>query len=61
MGNPGDKHYKCYHGNRKIFTVSKAMNYSLHSEFFCLSESRYLFKISARYGWAHPLTLQAFA
>ena len=32
IGNPGDKHYRCYHGNNKIFTVSKAMNYSLHSE-----------------------------
>ncbi|KAF8812634.1 hypothetical protein BYT27DRAFT_7086466 [Phlegmacium glaucopus] len=30
LGNPGDKHYRCYHGNHKIFTVSKAMNYSLH-------------------------------
>ena len=32
-GNLGDKHYRCYHGKRKIFTVSKAMNYSLHSEY----------------------------
>jgi hypothetical protein len=32
VGNPGDKHYRCYHGNNKIFTVSKAMNYSLNSE-----------------------------
>ena len=31
VGNPGDKHYRCCHGKRKIFTISKAMNYSLHS------------------------------
>ncbi|KAM6503723.1 hypothetical protein JOM56_000666 [Amanita muscaria] len=25
MGDPGDKHYKCYHGNRKVLTVTKLM------------------------------------
>ena len=34
VGQPGDKHYRCYHGTRKIFTISKAMNHSLHSTFF---------------------------
>lgn len=34
VGQPGDKHYRCYHGTRKIFTISKAMNHSLHSKFF---------------------------
>ncbi|KAH9008872.1 hypothetical protein EDB83DRAFT_2168691, partial [Lactarius deliciosus] len=29
-GEPGDKHYQCYHGNRKVLTISKAMNYSLN-------------------------------
>ncbi|KAF8805673.1 hypothetical protein BYT27DRAFT_7104056, partial [Phlegmacium glaucopus] len=29
-GEAGDRHYKCYHGNRKILTISKAMNYSLN-------------------------------
>ncbi|KAF8071963.1 hypothetical protein FPV67DRAFT_1412468, partial [Lyophyllum atratum] len=30
VGKEGDKHYKCYHGNRATFTISKAMNYSLN-------------------------------
>ncbi|KIJ91394.1 hypothetical protein K443DRAFT_32511, partial [Laccaria amethystina LaAM-08-1] len=29
-GEPGDKHYKCYHGNHKVLTISKAMNCSLN-------------------------------
>ncbi|KAG2362861.1 hypothetical protein BDR07DRAFT_977819 [Suillus spraguei] len=29
-GNRGDKHYKCYHGQRKILTVTKAMRSSLN-------------------------------
>jgi hypothetical protein len=33
VGEEGDKHYKCYHGNRKTFTISKAMNYSLNGMF----------------------------
>ncbi|KAJ7239078.1 hypothetical protein C8J57DRAFT_1478487 [Mycena rebaudengoi] len=28
-GKPGDKHYKCRHGNRKIVTVTKAMRYNV--------------------------------
>jgi hypothetical protein len=31
-GNPGDKHYKCYHGNRKVITVTRAMKYSLNGK-----------------------------
>ena len=33
VGEGGDKHYKCYHGNRKTFTITKAMNYSLNGMF----------------------------
>ena len=29
----GNKDYKCYHSNRKTFTISKAMNYSLNGNF----------------------------
>ncbi|KAJ6600058.1 hypothetical protein B0H10DRAFT_2441191 [Mycena sp. CBHHK59/15] len=29
---PGDKHYKCYHGNRQIITISKASRSNLSSE-----------------------------
>jgi len=39
VGQLGDKHYRCYHGTRKIFTISKAMNHSLHSKFFLYVES----------------------
>ena len=34
IGQPGNKHYWCYHGTCKIFTISKAMNHSLHGKFF---------------------------
>jgi len=36
-GEPGDKHYKCYHGNRKVLTISKAMNCSLNGTSFSYS------------------------
>ncbi|KAF9543146.1 hypothetical protein CPC08DRAFT_770290 [Agrocybe pediades] len=29
VGNPGDKHFKCYHGNQKIITLTKSMKYNL--------------------------------
>jgi hypothetical protein len=29
-GSPGDKHYKCYHGNRKVLTITRAMKSSLN-------------------------------
>ncbi|KAG2028952.1 hypothetical protein BDR03DRAFT_1019113 [Suillus americanus] len=29
-GTKGDKHYKCYHGQRKILTITKAMRSSLN-------------------------------
>jgi len=35
-GKPGDKHYKCYHGNRKVLTITRAMRGSLNGEFFLL-------------------------
>ncbi|KAF8987592.1 hypothetical protein BDQ17DRAFT_1258406 [Cyathus striatus] len=25
VGNPGDKHYQCYHGGQRILTITKAM------------------------------------
>ena len=31
-GNPGDKFYKCYHGQRKILTITKAMRSSLNGK-----------------------------
>ncbi|KAF8126752.1 hypothetical protein EV363DRAFT_1524320, partial [Boletus edulis] len=30
VGNSGDRHYKCYHGNRKVITVTRAMKYSVN-------------------------------
>jgi hypothetical protein len=32
-GQPGDKHYKCLHGNRGVFTVTKASRYNLACTF----------------------------
>ncbi|KAJ7491621.1 hypothetical protein B0H11DRAFT_2399054 [Mycena galericulata] len=29
-GSPGDKHFKCYHGNRKVLTITRAMKSSLN-------------------------------
>ena len=29
-GNPGDKHYKCFHGNCKILTIMRAMRSSFN-------------------------------
>ncbi|KAF8805090.1 hypothetical protein BYT27DRAFT_7298997 [Phlegmacium glaucopus] len=29
VGNPGDKHFKCYHGNHKVLTLTKSMKYNL--------------------------------
>ncbi|KAG1841278.1 hypothetical protein F4604DRAFT_1939544 [Suillus subluteus] len=29
-GDPGDKHYKCYLGNRKVLTITRAMKSSLN-------------------------------
>jgi hypothetical protein len=31
-GNPGDKHYQCFHGQRKILTITKAMRSSLNGK-----------------------------
>lgn len=30
-GKPGDRHYKCRHGNRKIITITKAMRHNVGS------------------------------
>jgi hypothetical protein len=32
VGNPGDRHYKCYHGNRKVITVTRAMKHNLNGK-----------------------------
>ncbi|KAF8510830.1 hypothetical protein BU17DRAFT_97802 [Hysterangium stoloniferum] len=32
-GDPGDKHYKCYHGNHKVLTVTHAMKSSLNGTY----------------------------
>ncbi|KAJ7917265.1 hypothetical protein B0H13DRAFT_1608453 [Mycena leptocephala] len=29
VGKPGDKHYKCRHGNRKVITITKGMRYNV--------------------------------
>ncbi|KAF8152347.1 hypothetical protein B0H34DRAFT_664204, partial [Crassisporium funariophilum] len=42
VGEEGDKHYKCYHGNRKTFTISKRMNYSLNGFTFKPTYQLYL-------------------
>ena len=31
-GTAGDKHYKCYHGTRKVLTITKAMRSNLNGE-----------------------------
>ena len=31
-GNDGDKHYKCYHGNRKVLTVTRAIKYNVNGK-----------------------------
>jgi hypothetical protein len=33
IGKPGDKHYKCYHGSRKVLTITRAMRSSLNSSY----------------------------
>jgi hypothetical protein len=33
VGNPGDKHYRCWHGNRKVLTITRAMRGSLNGQF----------------------------
>ncbi|KAF8485553.1 hypothetical protein F5888DRAFT_1911735, partial [Russula emetica] len=30
LRNPGDRHYKCLHGNGKVLTITKKMKYSLN-------------------------------
>jgi hypothetical protein len=32
VGNFGDKHYKCHHGNHKVITVTRAMKHSLNGK-----------------------------
>ncbi|KAI9441090.1 hypothetical protein F5148DRAFT_1154018, partial [Russula earlei] len=29
-GKPGNKHYRCHHGNKKVLTITKAMNHNLN-------------------------------
>ncbi len=36
-GNPGDKHFKCYHGNRKVLTITPMMKGSLNGKAILLS------------------------
>jgi len=33
-GDPGDKHYRCCHGNRKVLTVTKAMKSNLNGVYY---------------------------
>ncbi|KAF8812195.1 hypothetical protein BYT27DRAFT_7221221 [Phlegmacium glaucopus] len=39
-GNSGDRHYKCYHGNWKVLTITKAMKSSLNGDFYSLLKER---------------------
>jgi hypothetical protein len=34
-GKPGDKHYWCFHGNRKILTITTSMKHNQNDIFFC--------------------------
>ncbi len=36
VGDPGDKYYKCYHGNRKVLTITRAMKSSLNGMYTCI-------------------------
>jgi hypothetical protein len=46
IGKPGDKHYKCYHGSRKVLTITRAMRSSLNGSFLkVLIESMLIAKI----------------
>ena len=36
VGKPCDKHYKCYHGNRKVLTITRAMRSSLNGKFISI-------------------------
>ncbi|KAJ6576373.1 hypothetical protein B0H10DRAFT_1963450 [Mycena sp. CBHHK59/15] len=40
-GSPGDKHYRCFHGNREIITISKASNSNVMSECYILAPLAY--------------------
>ncbi|KAJ7435090.1 hypothetical protein B0H11DRAFT_1937904 [Mycena galericulata] len=40
-GSPGDKHYKCFHGNREIITISKASNSNVRSECYLIAPLTY--------------------
>lgn len=35
-GKEGNKHYKCYHGTRKVLTITRAMRSSLNGMFLQL-------------------------
>ena len=61
IGQPGDKHYRCYHGTRKIFTISKAMNHSLHSKLFFVCRIISILTSLVRPYRTHPHSLQTDA
>lgn len=50
-GEEGDKHYKCYHGSRKTFTITKKMNSSLNGEFQPLFGFYCLLSCCKRFNW----------
>ena len=50
VGNIGDKHYKCLHGNRKVSTITKAMKSSLNG---CLLYIFFLSNINSRHHRSH--------
>ncbi|KAH8995895.1 hypothetical protein EDB86DRAFT_2829407 [Lactarius hatsudake] len=32
LGRPGDKHFRCRHGNKKVLTIMKVMNHNLNDQ-----------------------------
>jgi hypothetical protein len=40
IGNAGDKHYRCFHGNWKVVMVTKKMKYSLNGMSLQISGQR---------------------
>jgi hypothetical protein len=41
-GDPGDKHYKCYLGNRKVLTITCTMKGGLNGKSYRVSASIFL-------------------
>jgi hypothetical protein len=51
-GELGDKHYKCYHGNRKILTITRKMRSSLNGAYQILPRMFVLLMSTDRPYWS---------